>query len=401
MRKNNNNTKIKSSIKRINRVEREIKRTGKRVKQLKLTNTGGSSNNTNYVEPTRIANFRKYKGGDLLSEMQIYYKHVRDRYLLGLIHPDIAVKEQIPVKMYSDVPIPTASMGFHEQYNFSTNANGCFLLSWTPNFLVSQPYLTANGLTQYSCLTFNNSASLTGSAVAAGNVYTLGAYIPNVDFQKYRLVSAMIKVQYNGAILDQAGTMFSCAAYDGFPVAVGNGVTQVTTLSNTLADRYGAFSLIQNGLWNETTDISSNSAGLECLWLPTDPDSMIFDRTGAYKGQRSIVPALIPASDEGAYINYIVAGSNLPINARCILVDVYYNYEVIADPSAAPFLRSSVDTVYDSNQAGEIKNVLTNAVRSGTLIKKISKNEGSFMDKLGAIAVKGLEYLPAILSAVM
>lgn len=62
---------------------------------------------------------------------------MRSQYLYAMIHPDHAVENGMEVKMYSDVPVPTATISFRQSYQLSTNANGCFGLIWSPNFLAT------------------------------------------------------------------------------------------------------------------------------------------------------------------------------------------------------------------------------------------------------------------------
>jgi len=363
-------------------------------RQLAAVNIG--NRNDSYLEPQRINDFRKIPKADLLSEMRIYNRHIKARYLMGLVHPDMAVKEQIPVKLYSDVPIPTASIGFHEQYQFTTSALGTFLMAWKPNFLMTADDLASISATEYSHLTFNRAANLTGTASNSTNSFVAGSFAPNVAIQRYRLVSALLKISYNGSVLNQAGTMLACCTFDPLNVSAGNLVTPVTSLTDSNVDRFGNFSVIANGLWNTTTDITNNSEGLEFLYVPTDPLDYTFSRQGRFYGTTAGV-GLTAAPQDGAHINYIVAGRNFPFSASCILVDVYYNYEVVADPTSAAFLRSSPDTVYSSKDRDDLHDAITGVVKTGSLIKPISKGNG-FGDTLMQVLKLGVQYIPKILA---
>lgn len=328
--------------------------------------------------------------------MRAYQRSAKNRYLAGLVHPDLAVKNGIQLKLYSDIPIPTASVGWHEQYQFTTSSLGTFLLAWKPNFLLDQPTMSYYAQTGWSHLNYNNSASLTGLTSVAGNNFVPSGYTPNISLQRYRMVSALIKVTYNGSVLNQAGTMISCATFDPMFVAVGNSATAVSTHADTLVDRFGNFSLIANGLWNNTVNITETAGGIECLYVPIDPDDYLFERTGYYYGNTNLSTGTFQAQSEGAHINYVVAGRNLPASAQCILVDIYYNYEVIADPSAAPILRSAYDDVWTKQENEKIQDTMSSALRNGSAIRPASNV--TFSGVLSDIAKVGIEYLPKLLS---
>lgn len=381
----NKNKHVTSDTNKLGKYFRKFQVAGGRMEDSKL--------------PQRINDFRSKSGGALLREMRLYHKHVKDRYLTGLVHPDLAVQQQIPVKLYSDVPIPTASMGHHEQYEFNTNSSGNFLLSWRPCFLVTAPDLTSVSATDYSHLTFNNSAGLSGSVGTSGNFFVPGSYAPAVNIQRYRLVSALIKVSYNGNILNQAGTIVSCGTFDPLVAASGNGVNPVSGYADSLVDRFGNFNLIVNGLWNTTVDVTKSSEGVECLYVPTDPTDYTFNRQGRYYAGLVTSFGTITGPADGAHINYIIAGRNLPASSSCIMVNVYYNYEVVADPSAAPFLRSAPDTVFSSKDRDDVHNTISDVIKNGSLIKPSSRT--NFTDILGQVAQMGLSYLPKLLSKML
>ena len=140
-----------------------------------------------------------------------------------MIHPEVAVQQGYQVKMYSDVPVPSSSIGFKTAYQVSTSSKGTFSLVWTPNFMAnkqvmeSDPTFNLVGGTKkvfdYSNLSINNSSTLTGEQ--SDNYFAFyPSYIPDIALQKYRLVSALIRVVYNGSVINQAGTMYSCATFD-------------------------------------------------------------------------------------------------------------------------------------------------------------------------------------------
>lgn len=373
-----------------------IKRLAKRLKRVRIAKP--RIRQQQRIVPNNPVEFRNKRGNDLLSSMRTYNRYVKARYLTGLVHPDLAVKNAIPLKLYSDVPIPTASVGWHEQYQLQSNQNGCFLLAWRPNFYCDSGYLSGVNANNWSHLTFNSNAGLNGTAAASSNNFVAANYTPNISCQRYRMVSALLKVSYNGSVLNQSGTMLSCATFDPLGVALGTTATAVTTLSDGFVDRFGNFGLIVNGLWNNTVNITNNSEGLECLYVPLDPDDLIFERTGHFYGTTTNSATVFSPSSEGAHINYIVAGRNLPVSTNNILVDIYYNYEVIADPSSAPFLRTSHDEIMTRKDNDDILSHMSTAIKNGNGIKKTSGFD--YKSVLHDAFNLGVKYLPKILSMV-
>jgi hypothetical protein len=361
----------------------------KSVKQILVADTA----------PNQVMHFRKANPDTLINELRLYHKHTKDRYLAGLIHPDIAVKNQIPVKLYSDVPIPTSSVGWHEQYQFTTSSVGTFMMSWRPNFLTSQGFLTASTFTGSSKITFNNTATLTGAVGVAGNSFVPSNYQLGVSIQKYRIVSALIKVSYNGSVLNQAGTMIACATFDPLTAAVGTSAFPVSTFTDSLVDRFGAFSLITNGLWNQSVDITKQSEGVECLYVPLDPADYTFERDGTYLGTATNAgtASLIQPPGSGAPIQYIIAGRNMPASSSCVLVDVYYNYEVIVDPTAAPFMKSSIETALTSADRDSVSGALQKVAKETGFIRPVqSENSKSWAQILKDVVSMGVKYIPKL-----
>ena len=90
-----------------------------------------------------------------------------------MIHPEVAVQNGYQVKMYSDVPVPSSSIGFKSTYQLSTSGKGTFALTWTPNFLCTVQQLqqdsfltkatSGTATVNYSNLAYNNHDLLTGT----------------------------------------------------------------------------------------------------------------------------------------------------------------------------------------------------------------------------------------------
>ncbi len=343
----------------------------------------------------RALDFRTSNPRSSLPLLRAYHREVKNQYLMGLVHPDIAVKDGINVKLPSDIPIPSASIGFHEQHQFTTSTAGTFLLSWRPCFLFTAGDITniPNG-NAAGQMTYNNSSSLNGTASVAGNAFIATGVYPGISIQRYRLVSALLKMSYNGSVLNQAGTFLGCATFDPLPIATGTTVTSISNYSDGLVDRFGNFSLIQNGLWNTTANITKDSEGLEFLYVPTDPDDYTFQRAGSYYGTSVTTGGTFNPDAEGAHINYIVAGRNLPAAASCIIVDVYYNYEVIADPVSAYILRAQPDFIYSMKDKDEMKDNFAELVKKGGLIRKSSSFD--WTDVLKQVAAMGIKYVSTL-----
>jgi hypothetical protein len=258
-------------------------------------------------------------------------------------------------------------------------------------------YCNANASGQ---ITYNNNATLTGTASNAFNYFVATGVNPSVALQRYRMVSALIKVSYNGSVLNQSGSMLACATFDPLSVAIGSVVNPITVYSDVLVDRFANFPLIQNGLWNKTINITKDSEGVECLYVPTDPDDYTFQRSRSFYGVNYTTNGTYTPDVEGAHINYIIAGRNLPANSQAIIVDVYYNYEVIADPSAAYILRTSTDLAYNSDDKTAIMSTFSDIIKRGGLIKS-SSNNFSWSEAFGDVVKSGLKYLPKILGAML
>jgi len=385
-------------------VYRPKKQNGKNKRKKNKKNVNGmkfkKANVNTDVAKLRATDFRKIERNQLQSALATYHSYIRAQYLLGLVHPDIAVREQIPVKLPSELPIPTASIGYHVQNQFSTSALGTFLLSWRPSFLLPLDQLTGAAGTGASQLTFNNAVGLTGGVSIAGNNFVATGYYPAVTLQRYRLVSALLKISYNGSVFNQAGSMLACATFDPLVCACGNLANPVTSYSDGLVDRFGVFSLIQNGLWNTDFNITEDARGLEFLYVPTDPDDYTFQRAGTFYGTSSVMPGTFGPDFEGAHINYIVAGRNLPAGLSCVLVDTYYNYEVIADPSSAPILRSSVDSSFSASDRMELQDTLSTQTKKSGLIHPIKNNtttsSTNWVDLFEKAVELGIKYIPTL-----
>lgn len=165
--------------------------------------------------------------------------------------------------------------------------------------------------------------------------------MPSVNLQKYRLVSAIMKVKYNGSVIEQAGTMYSAATFAPFNTFIagynGANTDNATLVANSAGGdisyigncrRYSQTSLVRNGLWNYSQNITSDATGIECLYVPTDPLSQVFYDSGryhgttyenniAYNGSAPIGFYTDIKPTVGSPISYIVHGLNMKAGSKC------------------------------------------------------------------------------------
>lgn len=406
-----NNIK-RMQVRQLRQVNRKIGKLVKKIDNNKL--------------PRDPIEFRKMKPEEVVSKLNDYRNRTRSQYLYSMIHPDYAVTEGVQVKMYSDVPVPTSSIGIRSMYQIKTSKNGTFLLSWSPNFLATNQDIEARfgevpqvQSSAYSNIIVCTNDNMTGeTASEAYSQYQLPCFIPSVMLQKYRLVSAILKVKYNGSVLNQAGTMISCATYDNIPVhnVISSNVTSAEQImteptlaqQDTVFSRYTDFSLIRNGLWNYSQNITADANGLECLYVPTDPTSNMFYDLGSYYGSTLSKISNVQSSgvtigesesiigDSGAQLTYMVAGYNMPKSETCIQIEVFANFEVIADPSVAPLLRSSLNQYFDWNDNRRVKELFNELSQKGFIRRGIDFVKEKFPQFAKATVTWGPRLLPLI-----
>lgn len=332
--------------------------------------------------PSNPLSFRKSPKDKIVQLLEEYHRVTRARYLFAMIHPEVAVNQGYQVKLYSDVPVPSSSIGFKTTYQCNTSDKGTFCLTWTPNFLCTSQSLKVDfpdvNAPFYSNLAYNSTGTLTGAAPDNSFIF-LPSYIPDIKLQKYRLVSALIKVKYNGSVLNQSGTMYSCATFD--QISVVSGYNNANAVINPSSARFGDFSLVRNGLWNRSINITSDADGIECLYVPMDPTDITFYPIGDYYGlgtdqisSDGATKYVRQISTEGAHVNYVIAGQNLPVSTSCIYIEVYANFEVIADPQSAPVIRSSIESSLTRTDNDILTDLTSNITKNGQLIRTSKPN---------------------------
>lgn len=392
-----NNDKVNKINNKVDNLRAQVNNM-KKDKRRRLRNYSVFKNGKDRL-PSNPLNFRNNPKDRIVQLLEEYHRVTRARYLFAMIHPEVAVNQGYQVKLYSDVPVPSSSIGFKSTYQCSTSAKGTFCLAWTPNFLCTAQSLSIDfpdvPQPTYSNLSYNSSSDLDGTSANIDFDF-LPSYIPDIKLQKYRLVSALIKVKYNGSVLNQSGTMYSCATFD--QIAVSSGYHD-SLHPNVTVNRFGDFSLVRNGLWNRTVNITSDADGIECLYVPMDPTDMTFYPIGDYYGlgSDSIISegtkkTLRQISTEGAHVNYVIAGQNLPPSTSCIYIEVYANFEVIADPQSAPVIRSSIESSLTRADNNILTDLTSNITKTGQLIRTSKPNTdwssriGDFVRKTYKIA---------------
>lgn len=160
--------------------------------------------------------------------------------------------------------------------------------------------------------------------------------------------------------------------------------------------KYGNFGLITNGLWYKQVNITDKASGIKDIFVPLDSyDENFYDSTtvrgNTYNPTTTPGLARIDAPHVGAPINYVVAGSNLPASTQCILIDVYYNVEVIPSSETAAFLKASSNVV-PQEISNAVKTQLAATVQTGGLT--------NYVQPIVNFAKKAAPYIKPIVSQI-
>jgi hypothetical protein len=322
--------------------------------------------------------YRSMSVNDFLKEHDVYMRYMRKRYLVGLFHPDLAVKQHLGPKLASDMPLPSSTLGLTGVFEGTTNASGNALITIAPPGLPGKDQAMQN-------ITFNNNASLDSASIVSGNNFINS--LPNNEatgsIQRYRVVSSLVRVSYVGPVLNTSGRFQSCVTLD--PLGI-NYATSGTTTAQPLADRFGNFSLIRNGYWNRSVDVASSNS-MEFLYIPLDKNSTVFEKQWSYGG--TIVPAadtIMQPQEQFTKMSHIVAAIGLPANSK-VLVEQWTNYELLVDPSAVAYFGPGIDNPLTSQDMSKVQQTLTESPEQ--LVRTGTSKHASFMDvlmKIGEIA---------------
>jgi len=385
---NNAKTKIKPNKKR--NVRRRIKKKNNQALALNgirtVFNEMGVSKDI--VGLNNATQLRRAPKKDLLKYMDYYQTHMKQRYLVGLIHPDLAVMHNLQPKLYHDLPIPTGAFGLYGAITQATNSSGNMLVTFRTPGQPGAQYPMQN-------ITINNDASLTGTAINTNNRYVTVQPILAIATQRYRLVSNLVRVTYQGPVLSLTGKFYSSAIYEPCCIKYFNAVNQV----DNFVDRYCDFSLIKNGLWNTNVNIADDQHSIEALWVPTDVDDYLFQKPFAYFGTPYTgADILMNPDNEGAHIGYVIAIQGAPAGTPFI-IEQWSNYEIIADPTTAPYLTTASDVCFNSADRDNITKAVSNEMSTSGLIRRgVEAPSGSWYDTFNGILDKGIPLISKILS---
>jgi hypothetical protein len=380
---------------------------------------------------------RNIKASNIFSD----HKRRLLEYIEGVLDPELAFVSGKPVKQPSIFPIWSNTVVFMSNYNFSTSNTGDFYLAWNPNFLVSQQVLPRFAMGHSG----SGSSIVEAQPQAIGQLfvkwgttaYTYPTYTPDVGLSKYRLVGAKIVMTYVGPEIEKSGVFYACATYSPTAIMWCSSKTQGCCERNASTGNpvdYAAMQVVQgqqipaltyhmlteqnitNGLWAKSVPLSSGNK-ISCVSIPTDPTASIFNQLGTYYGERqdpsnttysvditsmkdTIAQSAIDNTSEGTNICYLLCAKGLPVNKNCINIKVYYNFETIPVPEAAPFLRNEAATSeFTVQETKLVQDIVSNMPPSSNIrvdeprpvfgkLARFAKTISSGIDKASQIASK-------------
>lgn len=231
------------------------------------------------------------------------------KYLLSLFNPFKHRHARVP----SEIPTPSATFSLRSNINLTTNASGNVAFAYSPF------YLAGAGSTTTS-FAINNDATLTGAA--ANNFFigqNIGQALPAPLYNRYRLVSAGIKLTFTSSLLNSTG--FATLGFDiGGTTASGAVGTAINTFQ-----QYGSFEAIENSYYKDIKGLR-NGESIESLWLPIDAAAYDFKTMNL-------------DNPYGNLIGYISGAPPTTVVAR---VDIVMNYEALVTVALADYLPCEV-----------------------------------------------------------
>lgn len=269
-------------------------------------------------------------------------------YLYGAIYPKRAVQHGLDVKLPSDLPIPSACIRVVKTYQITTGTLGNAFINYVPGSLLATNITTGGVI---STLSVNTTCNGVGGA-GANTFVDLGyAAVPQV-YDKFRLVAAEMNVTYNGSVLTQAGTCYSCVHYEpcGY-YKRGFQYNYITTNNGNMDRLSGNSQYIMQGLWNSKVNIVESGHGTTHVWTPDSSDNYTFPgfttpvttdsigivgTTGVTVSHSTVnTAAVIASSTVRGFVWYF---TGLPLNSTCLLFETHEIYEYIPDISAVPII---------------------------------------------------------------
>lgn len=399
--KNKNNNKNKNKNKKVQRLQNQIGRMKRQNERLRILAN----------DPFKATNWYHTRQPGLYNKINEYHDNALAEYVYGLFHPDAVYRENMNIKAPSILPIPTTNFAFKETFTITPNANGNFLIVWSPNYLGSMDRIPiimkhrqingtdANGY--FSNIYYSDDISLDGNSAATAFKAQTFKHI-NQQFNKYRLTSACIKVKYTGKVLNQSGMMSACASFMEFPrtaVCLPNNLSMSSTYDvpnlYPQLQRLGDFDTIRQGQWAKTISIIDEPSGITCVYIPTDTLSQAFIDNGdtiTTKDITDFYPADIQNGvgtqwySRSANISFAICGYGLQLEASVLVpsitVETYYNFEIIVNEDQLPFFRPTTPKI--EMKKGEDVQRITQAVAStvGTITTTKMHEEPSIMSKI-------------------
>lgn len=292
-------------------------------------------------------------------------------YIYGALHPKFAVEHGLEVRLPTDLPIPTYTIRTTKNYSITTPASGSLFVNYIPGSLIGGniSYGSVSGL---SVNTTCDGVGTTGT----NNYVDLGFADVIQAHDKWRMVACEARISYNGPLLNQSGTCYSCVHYEKAQVAYKGiiGAGSIASQTNTFVDRFSAnYQLVKQGLWNQSINIAQHGEGVSHLWTPTSYDDYNFpgyvtvtlNAFSTLVGNTSFGVANNSAAGVQAAANndttrqFAWAFNNMPASSKCLILEIYEIYEAIPDSSAVSIVSTS-DDYMDSSAHSMLKSTIAN-----------------------------------------
>lgn len=345
------------------------------------------------------------RSGDSLFEKQDAFARLSKlQYIHSLVFPEVAANNHYLVKAPTMVPVPTTSWSFKEVFTMKPNEAGNAVIIWHPNFFADfyglenaiHNYGTINGnggvwpgfaRSAFANITYANDNSITGVAVSENAQWHNVPFTPSlINFNKYRLVSALCRVSYTGKSINKSGVLLACATYDDIPriVKFQNTAIEDWVHNSSILNHYTDFDYVNNGLWARKVNINANPDGIEVLFVPTDPLNQVFVENGCVAGLSNIKVNIGQGNQfaDASYaynstnISYVFAANGVSSESAGVLrVETYYNFEVIVENKMQPYFATSQSQPYTSAEENILKSVhnkisSTFAIRPATAVSR-------------------------------
>ena len=315
------------------------------------------------------------------------------QYIYALMHTDEIYNKGWAIKIPSRLPQPTTTFCFKDVEVLQPNASGNLGIVWTPNYLGTSDKIRSMFTGhQYQYGAFANLyINISNTVGSQPSNYFEGKLFRTLNqrFSKYRLVSAMIKIKYIGAVLNQAGTLSGCVSYSDFSREVYADNEPITNakiragLFNQAFERFGNFDIIKSGLWSRTISLTSDPEGLTAIYVPVDDLSEVF------VDDAEMIAAHLEPGHDGTGLNWGVIN---PTNATptyafcvqgapqnsCIQVEMFYNFEIVIEDDQVPYFRTGYNALIESQHSQVVREAISNATIQHGIIHPGSSYQDSF-----------------------